>query len=91
VLRDQLIPFAPGDFPPGASNALVSKFEHYFSAVHDVERGLGVSRSVDGFHLGYRVAEVPEPSTCLSAMVALIGSTWMLRRRRMPHARMNEK
>ena len=84
------MPFAPGDFPPGSSNALVTKFEHYFSAVHDVERGMGVPRDVDGFHLGYRVVEVPEPSTCLSGLVALIGSTSMLRRRRTPDARMNE-
>lgn len=90
VWRGLTNPFGSGDLPPGAKNGLVTKFEHYFSAVHDVERGLGVPRSINGFHLGYRV-EVPEPATCLIGLVVALGSASMLRRRHLTGMQMITK
>jgi hypothetical protein len=84
VWRSPVLPIGPSDLPPGASNGLVTKFEDYFSAVHDVERGLGLSRNINGFHLGYRV--VPEPATCLVALIGAAGCALFLRRRRTERA-----
>jgi hypothetical protein len=81
VWHGPLTPIKDEDLPPGASNALVTNFPHYFTMVHDVERGLGVLRGADGFHLGYRVT-VPEPTTSLLLVCGVIGSAWMPRRKR---------
>jgi hypothetical protein len=81
VIRGETFPLLPGDMPPGAMNALVTKFDHYFSGVHDVVRGLGVPAGVDGFHIGYRIA-VPEPASCLYVMAVVLCGAWMRRRPR---------
>jgi hypothetical protein len=82
VWRGSTAPIKEEDLPPGANNALITNFEHYFTTVHDVERGLGVSTGVDGFHIGYRVVNIPEPTSCMIALVGIASSAWMLQRRR---------
>lgn len=82
VYRGSLEPVDPIDLPPGAKNGLVTQYQHYFTAVHDVDRGMGVPLGVTGFHLGYRVT-CPEPASCVLGMFAAVGSCWVLRRRRL--------
>lgn len=82
VWRSPTLPIKDEDLPPGAKNALVTNFEHYFSGVHDVESGLGVPQSIDGFHLGYRVVNIPEPATYTIVLVGMVSASCVLRRRR---------
>jgi hypothetical protein len=80
VLSSSTKPLSPNQLPPGATNGLVTEFQHYFSAVHDVARGMGVPRGVNGFHIGYRI--VPEPATCVLGLFAAVASLLVLQRRR---------